>query len=289
MINFNPELICIDLDGTLLWKYHIILPQNIIALKKAHAHNLNYTFVSGRDVPGILPFVKIAKMPISKSYIVALNGTKIYDLENKKIVRSHTIPGSEMKEVIDFLLARKFIIISYISGEVISMTEGYLMNKFSKRILDKVKKIHSVDEYYVDTYKMFAIWLPGIFRKKKAIKKIDKFIHNFNDKFEIVRTSNFSFEITKKGISKGTGIKELSKLMNIKTSKMAAIGDSGNDIPAFKEVGYSYAMPKAMKMTKSSASEIIERQHSKNGVAKVIDDLIKLKESRANKKRMNDE
>lgn len=90
--------------------------------------------------------------------------------------------------------------------------------------------------------------------KAKAASEIA--IKEIGNKYEVV-WSGTSIEINKKGINKANALKKLLNMLNLKECETAVIGDSGNDVPLFKNFENSFCMAQAHESVRSEAKHIV--------------------------------
>ena len=73
--------------------------------------------------------------------------------------------------------------------------------------------------------------------------------------------------------NKGTAIKKLLEILNIKKEEAIAIGDDNNDLSMFEQVGYKVAVANAINIVKEKADEIT-LSNDDDGVAVFLEKLI---------------
>ncbi len=70
----------------------------------------------------------------------------------------------------------------------------------------------------------------------------------------------WAVNFTRSGVSKGTGLKRLCRLMDVKPSEVAAVGDSFNDLSMFEVAGLPIAMggapPELLKLAQHSVAGV---------------------------------
>ena len=95
------KLIALDLDDTLLNKDCIITPKTVETLKKACKKGIYVLLCSGRAHNGIMPFVTqldIKNEPYGK-YMIAFNGSSIWDLQENREISRQSVPSEILKYV----------------------------------------------------------------------------------------------------------------------------------------------------------------------------------------------
>ena len=81
-----------------------------------------------------------------------------------------------------------------------------------------------------------------------------------------VLTSGYAIHIMSKGMNKFVGVRKACEILEIPASKVAAIGDSDNDLTMITECGYGVAVGNAFEGTKKAASHVTK---GKNGAGVV--------------------
>ena len=76
-----------------------------------------------------------------------------------------------------------------------------------------------------------------------------------------------------KGVSKGEGLKQLCKTLDVDTSQVVAIGDNENDISMFQVAGLAIAMENGDDIAKEY-SHVITDINDEDGVAKAIEKYV---------------
>ncbi|MBC8016730.1 MAG: HAD-IIB family hydrolase, partial [Sporomusaceae bacterium] len=90
---------------------------------------------------------------------------------------------------------------------------------------------------------------------------------------EIVDSSKYNIEITRKGVSKGKAVEMLAILYNVKREEIITIGDSENDISMIEYAGLGIAMGNASDRVKQAADYVTD-SNDNEGVANGINKFI---------------
>ena len=92
---------------------------------------------------------------------------------------------------------------------------------------------------------------------------------------QVVLASSQWVDITSQGVSKGSAVKSIQRLWNIKPEECAAFGDFMNDYEMLQSVEYSFAMANAYPEVKKVAQfETLSNEDFGviAGIKKLIDD-----------------
>lgn len=104
-----------------------------------------------------------------------------------------------------------------------------------------------------------------------SIDEAKKLSNELNLEIEL-SDSQYAFHINSRGINKGTGFKEVMKLLSISPEDVIAIGDSETDISLFKVARTSIALGNASDEVQSQATFSVSGK-SGDGVVQALDKL----------------
>ena len=250
-----------DLDGTLLGSDTNISKKNLNAIKRLNKKGIKFAVLTGRT------FYEIPAELRSCGYIdyfVYSNGAGI-DNSNKKTIYYNTIEKSTAGQIFDILNSYETFI------EIYSNKTPFV---------DKEKFSDSYFEYY----KIDRDFIPEMYKSRKAISNLSEIVasdlHNIEmfdvffrnndereecynricdefDSIEITSSMSNNLEIMNKGINKGTGLLKLCRDAGYNLADVIVIGDSKNDITAFKIAKKRYAVSNACDEIKTMADRII--------------------------------
>jgi hydroxymethylpyrimidine pyrophosphatase-like HAD family hydrolase len=79
--------------------------------------------------------------------------------------------------------------------------------------------------------------------------------------------------ITPRGVSKGSGLRELTRLLGIHLSETIAVGDNLNDLDMLSTAGLGVVMENATPEAKAQA-DYVTGSNNEDGVAQVIERFI---------------
>lgn len=211
---------------------------------------------------------KIQKLAekVHSDYIICANGAMVFDNVNKKPAFVEHMPLSELKkvwEVSDIVKAPLYYFgdTQYYLKDM-SLEWQQFLEKFTEyyqfithgEIVDNIHKV----EVYGEPELIQAFY-------DEALKHdIDLNIVNLNT----------HIEITKRGVSKASGLKWVCEnIYQCSIDDVMAIGDSPNDISVLEIAGYSYAMDNADRLTKNIA-KYYTSDVKQNGFAEAVDDYL---------------
>jgi phosphoglycolate phosphatase (TIGR01487 family) len=212
------KAVAIDLDGTLFDDGPP--PLNVIAkLRSVQEKEIVVMLCSGRALPYLTGVAKILGL---KGPLVAEDGMIVFDQTNGK---KHVMGNVKQLDAIRKLAAQ------YI-------TEGV-----------ETKKPQHIKERIFTLEPNPDVPLQLLYEKVLAIKEKHNLALN-------ISRSNQMVNILPDGANKGTALKKAAEIIGIPCSKIAAFGDSLNDLPMLKASGFPVAVGNAEKEVKEIAKHV---------------------------------
>lgn len=257
------KVIATDLDGTLFKPrkiYSLVEKSNKKFLKNFYG---DVVLVSGR-APNFC--AKICNCLKIDHNFVALNGAII--VKNGKIIYKQSLKNTALLNLIDFMdenysnyeiiLFDKYDDITcYTNKNKFKWHLKTLKNKFKNgRLNEKIKlsnkKVKKLLNRNIFIYKAILYPNDGIEDIATILKE------KFGEHFEFF-PSNFSIEISPKGIHKGNSLKYLIDTTNISYDEVFVIGDGTNDIAMIETFPNSFAINTGSNKLKVKAKHIVNK------------------------------
>ena len=271
-MNMKPKLIFIDIDGTLFDHAKDAIPEsakNAILSVKSKGHKI---FLStGRPYADIDQ--EILNSPLDGMIVSC--GAVVY-VDNKPIY-CKTYPQKELISLIQFMLDNNIgfsldgICKNYLSEEAFHCLSGLMFknnedSELSRAMMAKNNCFPFEDMKEEDLKAVVKI---SIFTKnkkscEKLFQRIPKSLVGFmykNNHLDL-----YNGEISIKGITKATGLKQITNYLNIPIEDTIAIGDSLNDLDILQEAGLSICMGNGADECKKTA-DFVTKDISNDGLA----------------------
>jgi Cof subfamily protein (haloacid dehalogenase superfamily) len=271
------KLVCIDVDGTLLNHKHKITKRTKEILLKAHKLGVHIVISTGRMYTDAEYYSNLIGV---KSPVIASNGAFIKEKDNDKVIYKDVLGESLSLELLElfrkhhikpyFCTPNKFYYGSimfklfYVGSKIIGTRSNELDLEYIfswsrwQRVLHKEKDNIVKSEII---YKNPAL----IYELRNEINKVAQ--------LEIVDSSKYNIEITRKGVSKGKAVEMLAYFYNLKPEEIITIGDSANDVSMIEYAGLGIAMGNASDGVKQKADYITD-SNDNEGVANAINKFI---------------
>ncbi len=265
------KLVAIDLDGTLLNDKKEISTRNQAALKKAKALGVKVVITTGRPLRGIRPFLKTLELEETGDYSITFNGGLVQKNDTGQVMDKAALSFTEVKELIE--LARFLDLpLDILSDDIVLQVTT---SKEHRSIYDQLNPLlifESVAESELVAERLYnkavVAYPEGFLDQQIALIP-----ETVQDRFEVIKSRKNLLEFMPKGIDKAYGISLLIKQLGIKPDEVMAFGDEENDLPMIEFAGVGVAMGNAIAAVKAAA-DLITVTNEKDGVAKVIEDLI---------------
>ncbi len=269
------RLAAFDLDNTLLDSQKGLSERTRRALMRCEAEGIEIVPCTGRILKGFPDCIK--EFP-GIHYVITLNGGKVEDLINDRVIDEKKLPYGTavglMRGIRDF----------HVMYDCYVDEQGYAESRF----LD-----HLEDYDVPDTLRqMFAVTrkpVPDLIAFLEEMKRpVDKVNFNFNDydlrarvkdelssRDDIEVSSSFinNLEINAKGATKGQGLLTLAAYLGIDPAQTIGFGDGLNDLSMIKAAGTGVAMANAIDEVKEAA-DLITLTNDEDGVAVALEEIL---------------
>lgn len=262
------KMIFADMDGTLCDENGKVNDKTIHSIQEVIRNGYMFVVATGRSIDRIIP--SFFQTPLS--YIIALNGSQIYDVENKKLLFENAIKYSSCKMIYEE--AKKYQLEIFLD---VGLT------RYSNTInSDREKLDDSVFSSFTDK-KISQFVLSGNYQSLMEIKKV---IETFSDVTVINQSKDLLYQdntystkhsfldIVSSSTSKGNSITWLLNYLNVSKDHTIALGDGINDLSMFDSVSIKVAMGNSESYLKEKA-DVITLSNSENGASYYLDSLLK--------------
>lgn len=266
----NYQLICSDIDGTLLNKDRELSKETIEQVKRVAP--IPMVLISSR-MPKALRHLQ-QEFGNASAPIIAYNGGLVLDQE--RVLHSTFIKNEVLAEIINKCATTSIHLSLYHADEwyVPAMDYWAKREENNTKVIPEVKASQEVLNTWVNEGKgAHKIMCMGDADEIDALYK--SLEANYSNEIMLYRSKDTYIEISHKSISKKTAIEVLLKdyYTNISMENVVAFGDNYNDIEMLKAVGLGVAVANA-NYEVLKAAKVITDTNKKDGVAKAIKEFI---------------
>ena len=269
---FNPneynsyiKLIVSDLDGTLLeQKSKQISFETEKAIQTCvNDFNVPFCIATGRNVYDALKVMKSLKLSKKTPlFIISNNGAIVFDVNKENYISINQINYETSAKVFDFLKKANTSENNNISILIYQKNNELLCFNTS----DKSKYLNSdpwisvkptvIEQLPENSYNKFVV----SFANNQIAQKYFKEAKKTFPKLEITQSADDNIEINAQNVSKGEGLKQLCKHLNIESKNSMVFGDHLNDVSMLQLTNYSFAPTDSVHGVKQTAKHVIDNE-----------------------------
>ena len=288
------KLVAIDLDGTMLNNYGEVTEKTKRILKDTMKKGCKVVISSGRTIDSIRA---IADEIESNSYMIAGNGSIIYDISNETIIYEKYIPKSKALNIIKICEDNSITYSVYTNKTIIANSLKYNILYYYKQNLKKepnkktsLTLVQDIYDYVknLENEKIMKIFICD--NTKSVFNSIIKKITELDD-IEILDVSHMSrkvisngseeitleyfyTEISEKNVDKWYAIEFLINKLHIDKSEVITIGDNINDKKMIEESGLGIAMKNSTPKITEIANYVTDYDNNNDGAAHAIEKFL---------------
>lgn len=252
------KMIVSDFCGTLIDSEEAISLSTMLELDRIRKNGILFCVTTSKSVRVVkdynrdFPFI---------DYIVAFNGSYIYDVERCEVLYDKSLSSATIKKIYKMFNKND---LSFYTLDFCNYTGGYKEKDYSELLIDVSSFI---EENKKGIYKI-NICFDSLKEAKAAVKKL-----NENDirvtTYLIEEDDHFIVEITNSSNSKMKAVEKITKRHKIKMDDVIAICSSPSSCSLIESVGCGCCVANADKSVKKVANEITDSNEEK-GVESVI-------------------
>jgi 5-amino-6-(5-phospho-D-ribitylamino)uracil phosphatase len=279
------KLLALDMDGTTYYSMGEVVPANLEPIRQAIAQGVEVIFFTGRPPLAQPNRLKEHGFVGKNAIIVGHNGGAVYNLQQKKVIKSQPIPPKQAIEIFKLIKKPEFqgsVLWGYVDDLVtvvsnINMNDPQLsqnlhvlypyqeeMAFFDGRYLE-IKDYWNNFDFHFFKFLIFGA-RPGLFN---AVRDLG---------FEVASSNGLDAEVTIKGVNKSTALEWLSRELKIPLQNTMAIGDGANDIEMIEHAGVGVAIKNSLPVIKEKADLYVDLTNTEGAVGFVIENYILKKE-----------
>lgn len=288
------KLVAIDLDGTMLNTYGEVTESTKRILKETMKKGCEVVIASGRTIDSIQA---IADEISTEKYMIAGNGSIVYDISKKNIIYEKYIPKSKALNIIKICEDNSITYSVYTNKTIIANSLKYNILYYYKQNLKKqpnkktsITLVESIYDYVknIEDEKVMKIFIcdstesifNAILRKIGELKDIEildvshmsrKVISNGSEEVPI---EYFYTEITEKNVDKWYALEFLINKLNIEKKEVMAIGDNVNDRKMIEQAGLGIAMKNSTPKITEVANYVTDFDNNNDGAARAIEKFL---------------
>lgn len=267
MGKFTGYLICTDCDGTLTYEAGKVSDENAQAIKYFQKEGGLFTLATGRFPDHIEMFHD--KIQINAP-IVSLNGTLLYDTENKELIKKWGTNTEEYYNILVYVLENYPEVWNFwMNGVLKDGTFGSVGYNPAEHVSGDGSLKKTLEEFPNEMLKMVITSPADITIKLQSDLK-----EKFGDRYRFDTSWAEGLEIQRIDSGKGVAVLYLKDYLNKDIHTTVGIGDFENDITLLQCADIGYAVSNAIDCVKKTADKVTV-SNKEHALAAVIKDLEK--------------
>jgi Cof subfamily protein (haloacid dehalogenase superfamily) len=262
-----PQLIALDLDGTLVEPLQPVRPAVVAAVRQAAAKGARFTIVTGRMYAGAAPFAKLLGV---EGPIVCYQGAVLADAATGRFEREVSLKNAVALRI-------------YAAGKEHGYhVQFYRDDRFYVEELNKYAKLYArisgVEPIVVPS--LPEAFAGGDSTKVNVVTDIERtpecealMRRVCGDDAYVTRSNPEFVEMLSPEVDKGRALALVAEHWGVPLSRVMAVGDSYNDVPLLRAAGFGVAMGSAPDQLKHVADAVVgDVEH--DGVAEAIERFV---------------
>ena len=262
---FDPKLIAVDMDGTILNSSSELSTRTRNALRSAISLGIPVVVATGRMYPSALPVIK--ERGISTPCIF-YNGAIVRDPVSEEILLEKGLGIELTAEVVSFYRKEGWYI------QIYSDDRLYVIDRSDprSRFYETISKIPPVSlgegfwDFKVDSTKLLGIALD----EKNFALMAEKTKSHFDGRIYTATSWGAFVEITHPDVNKAKGLAIVAERLGVDSKDVLVIGDGVNDTEMIRWAGHGVAMGNASAQEKAAADETAPGNDS-DGAAIIVE------------------
>ena len=269
----KPKLILTDLDGTLLRDDKSLSPANRAALVRAAAQGAEVVVATGRFFGGIpgelldLPFLR---------YFILMNGAKVYDRREDRVLYRSEIPLAQAERVMDLLEPLDCTVdcyqndVGWMERRYFDHLDYYVTDPVSRAMVRSHRR--PVDDLRAqvraggDTVQKMQAYFPHLELRPRVMALLRREVPGVVQSVSLPT----NLELNAAGATKGAALAALCRALGVDPLDTAAFGDGTNDVSMLAAAGVGVAMANGAPETRQAA-DLVTVSNQEDGVALVLD------------------
>ena len=259
-------LVISDVDGTLVTSEKRVTERTRQAVAALHARGIGFTIVSSRPIFGLRMLMETLGITTP---VAAFNGGAIAQPDLRIITRIG-LDDLVARRIVEFLDSRQVGVWVFTADAWVTRDPA---GAYVERETVTVQQPPAITDNF-DAVTAGALKIVGVsddFARLEAIEKEAR--ERFAGAATVMRSQRYYLDFVAPGIDKGRAVQELSAVVGVPLGAIATFGDMENDVPMFRESGFSVAMGNASAAVKREAKEST-LSNDEDGFAAAIERLI---------------
>lgn len=242
----NTRLVVTDLDGTFLKDDKSISNKNLEALKLLGDKNIIRAVATGRNFRKV---TDVLNNHVPFDYIVYSSGAGLYDWNEKKHIFNQNIDVDTSSKFLQFFIGMK---LNFHAFHPSPNNHKHWYFRGDKQC-DEFERYFEFNRHFAEEIELNKVpesklcqFLIIIKEDESLFEEIKKEIESISTEIRVIRSSSpitkgyIWVEVFHRSVSKGNGVKQICKLLNINRNETMGLGNDYNDLDLLEFTAHSF-------------------------------------------------
>lgn len=266
--SFRPELIAVDMDGTMLNEDGELTPRTEAALKHAIACGIKVIAATGRMYISAIPILRRIG---ATTPCVFFNGALIRNPRTDEIVYERTLGKELTSELLAFYRENSWYIQIYHDDQLFVVDDSDERCKFYEKA-SRIKAVSIGERFW--NFDGTSVKMLGIaFEKNAYAAMVERTVEKFAGRLYTATSWGSFIEMVHPEVNKARSLARVAESLGVEQRNVLAFGDGANDKEMLAWAGVGVAMGNASDSVRECA-DVIAPDNGSDGVAVIIEKLL---------------
>ena len=265
--NLPPLMFAIDLDGTLVEPRRPLRAGVIEAVKRALAAGVKVTLVTGRMIVATKPIADVLGLD---GLLICYQGAVLADARSGHVESEVPLPNAVAMRVYEVAKTYGYHVQLYHDDHFYVEEDNVYAQLYARTAGTEPIVVPSLPREFAgrDSTKANLVMEP-----ERTPAALEVMRDALGDTAYVTRSNPEFVEILSPLVDKGVALREVAARAGVPIERVAAIGDSYNDLPLLRAAGFAIAMGSSPVELKAEADAVVgDVEH--DGVAEAIDRFV---------------
>lgn len=263
----RPELVALDLDGTLIDRSLMVRPRTLAALAQARALGVRLTIVTGRMFAAARPFASTIG---ALGPIVCYQGAAIYDESSGERLLHLPVASQTALEIARRALADGLHVQLYADDRYYVQSRTRYGDYYAELAQVEPVVVPSLAAEFAgrDSTKVVIATDP-----ERANALVRELAGEYGERAYVTRSQPEFVEVLNPRVDKGAALAFVARRLGIALERTLAVGDAWNDVPLLRAAGFAVAMGSAPPELREVADAVVA-DVAGDGVAEAVERFV---------------
>jgi len=261
------SLVVSDVDGTLVTTEKLLTERSRAAARRLGEAGIGFSIISSRPPFGLAMLVEALALHLP---IGAFNGAALVAPTDLSVIEERRLPPPTAREAVA-LLGSLGVDAWLFTGErwLLEQPSGAYVEKEIRTIRTEPTLVAHLEEHLEGALKLVGV--SADFARLASAEPVVR--QALGARASVVRSQAYYLDITPAGTDKGVALKEIARRLRVPAAEIVTLGDMANDLPMFRNSGFSIAMGNASAEVKRAASALT-LSNDEDGFAEAVERVI---------------